>query len=658
MKISVKRYNTRRTEAVPPSAPASPGPEVTPAAAAPQSVAATPAPQPQAAPATPPRPQAGGEAPSFAARPEARPTAARVQLTPAPQAANPRPANPAGLSISAQMRQAAAARAPQGSAAARPRPAADPGEMLFETPEDGFGDAPFPTSAAAQAQSANPELATGGESSAAADIDAIRREGLTGRQLRMARRMAQKYGLPATSDFDAVRLLRGAGIDPFQKGDMLDMIAAEDEAEEGAGKTRSTAMVPVPGDGVRLPQTVKPAKVPAPPPPAQAEMSHLAELSRIQQDLVRRRRRNGFLMALRLLFFVALPGLLAGIYYYRIATPLYATKTEFVIQQADPSTTGGTAAGGMLSSRSPLGAAQDSIVVQGYLMSRDAMLRLDRDVNFRALFTDPKIDPIQRLEANPTDEATYKVYQRNVRIAFDPTEGIIKMEVIAPNPEASVKMSRALIGYAEEQVDQLTQRLREDQMKGARENYEAAEAGVKEAQRRVVELQRRYKVLSSSAEVDLITSQISSLEGQLTKDRLGLAQMESNKQPNLARMEPLKRRIATMEAQIAEMRARLTEQDSDGRESLAEVQSEMLLAQADVETRQEILSKALESMEAARIAANQQVRYLSLAVSPIAPDEATYPRAFENTTVAILIFAGIYLMISMTAAILREQITA
>jgi capsular polysaccharide transport system permease protein len=42
----------------------------------------------------------------------------------------------------------------------------------------------------------------------------------------------------------------------------------------------------------------------------------------------------------------------------------------------------------------------------------------------------------------------------------------------------------------------------------------------------------------------------------------------------------------------------------------------------------------------------------------VAPDEAAYPRAFENTLVVMLIFAGIYLMISMTVAILREQVSA
>ncbi|MEL6206528.1 MAG: capsule biosynthesis protein, partial [Pseudomonadota bacterium] len=46
-----------------------------------------------------------------------------------------------------------------------------------------------------------------GEISSAAEVDsetqiaAIRREGLTGRQLRMARRVAQKHGLAPTSDF-------------------------------------------------------------------------------------------------------------------------------------------------------------------------------------------------------------------------------------------------------------------------------------------------------------------------------------------------------------------------------------------------------------------------------------------------------------------------
>lgn len=556
------------------------------------------------------------------------------------------------------------------SAPSRPRasiPASQPPRSLRPAAplvsDDGFGADPFPTAGdqvGAMMDAASPAPAPHSVSAAQPgppnpnDIDQIRKEGLTGRQLRMARRMAQKYGLPATSDFDAVRLLRAAGVDPFQKSTIMEMISAEgsdtgsDSAEHGS---RALTVGPR-GDGVQLPQTVRPIKVPST--ELRAEDSHLSDIQRIQRDLAKRRRRRSALLMARLFFFVGLPTLLAGWYYYVVATPLFATKAEFVIQQADPA--GAQGMGGLLSG-TQFATSQDSIAVQGYLQSRDAMMRLDADHGFTNHFAQPQIDPIQRLPVDATREAAYKLYQRNVKIAYDPTEGIIKMEVIAADPTVSADFSKALIGYAEEQVDHLTQRLRADQMQGAREAYELAEAAMLSAQRKVVDLQEQFQVLSSEVEVSLITTQIGQLETQLSQDRLSLAQMESNATPNAARMDPLRRRIGTLEAEIATLRSRLT-QGVGGGNSLAQVQSELLVAQADVQTRQLLLSQSLQSMETARTDANRQVRYLSVSVSPVPPDEATYPRAFENTMVALLIFAGIYLMISMTAAILREQVSA
>lgn len=76
------------------------------------------------------------------------------------------------------------------------------------------------------------------------------------------------------------------------------------------------------------------------------------------------------------------------------------------------------------------------------------------------------------------------------------------------------------------------------------------------------------------------------------------------------------------------------------------------------ETRTTLLQQSLQSLETARVEAESQVRYLSIAVAPVPPDEASYPRKFENTILAFLIFAGIYLMTSLTASILKEQVTS
>jgi capsular polysaccharide transport system permease protein len=518
--------------------------------------------------------------------------------------------------------------------------------------EDGFGDAPYPTATPRSAQHGADR-----EPSAAEELRAIRAEGLTGRQLRMARRIAQKNGIEASSDLDAVRLLRRAGIDPFKRANILDLVISDSREQAGTGRGGGAPAGGMPatrGPTPNLPQAWR-----APPTPSTEqtppETGGASEIRRIQRDIARRRRRQITLLFARLAVFVLLPTLLAGYYYAVMATPLYTTQSEFVIQQAENQTAPGGLAG--MFSGTALATSQDSVTVQSYLQSRDAMRRLDDDLGFKAHFSAPGLDPLLRLDPDATSEAAYKLYRKMVQIGYDPSEGIIRMEVRATDPQTSAAFSRALISYAEEQVDQLTQRLRADQMSGARESFEEAEAKMQAAQARVVELQERFNVLSSDVEVSLLTTQISTLETELTRERLTLQEMLANPSPNRARLEPLQRRIANLEAEIATLRARLTQDGADG-VSLARVSSELVMAEADVQTRQLMLAQSLQQLESARIEANRQVRYLSLGVTPIPPDEASHPRAFENTVLAFLVFSGIYLMLSMTASILREQVSA
>jgi capsular polysaccharide transport system permease protein len=429
-------------------------------------------------------------------------------------------------------------------------------------------------------------------------------------------------------------------------------------AGQAAGETASPpdqgrALTPLPGDRAQIPARARPMAVPST--EQRAEVSQAAEILRMQTEIARRRRRRLALLAARLFAFVLLPTLLAGWYFYRIATPMYVAKAEFVIQQAGPASSG-SGLGGLLSGTG-FATSQDSVAVQAYLQSREAMLRLEEDVGFREHFQDPSIDPVQRLEPDASMEDAYGVYKRFVRISYDSSEGLVRMEVIAADPEVAASWARQLVAYAEEQVDHLTRRLRADQMAGAQQSYETAEASLAEAQQRLVELQEKFRVISGEAEVTLLTTQIATLESQLTTERIGLAQIESNASPNQARLDAVRTRIASLEREIALLRGEMTVGGSDG-SGMAKIQSELQIAQADLATRQMLMAQALQSMETSQVEANRQVRYLSLAVSPTPTDSPAYPRAFENTLVTLLIMLGIYLMVAMTAAILREQVSA
>jgi len=288
-----------------------------------------------------------------------------------------------------------------------------------------------------------------------------------------------------------------------------------------------------------------------------------------------------------------------GNYYYKTASDMFETKSEFVIQKSEASGAGG-GIGGFLAGTG-FAAAQDSIAVQGYLTSREAMLRLNDEQGFA-----------------------------RVKVGFDPSEGIVRMEVIAASPEASQRFSSALITYAEERVDQLSARIRQDQMSGATAAYQNAEQAVKDAQTTVLELQQQRGVLSAEAEISAQMSIINSLELEREAKFLDLAEMRANARPNETRIAVLNAEIERMTTRIDELRLAMT-QNTDSKTSLATITGELTVAEADLTNRQLMLQTALQQVIDAQIEADRQVRYLSLNVAPIAPDVASYPRKLENT---------------------------
>jgi capsular polysaccharide transport system permease protein len=475
------------------------------------------------------------------------------------------------------------------------------------------------------------------EVSADQEIDAIRREGLTGRQLRMARRVAQKHGLSPTSDFDAVRLLRASGIEPFKRTNPLELVVPS--AAKASGRAQ-------------LPQTVTPGASTLPSTEMAPAERRLQEISATQQDIAQRRRRKMVLLMTRLAFFVFLPTLLVAWYFAFVASPLYSSRSEFLVLQADSS--GGGSMRGLLAG-TQFATNQDAIAVQKFLVSQPAMIRLDEEYGFKAHFSQDSIDPVRRLPVDATNKAAYKLYKRYVKIGYDPTEGVVHMEVIAADAQTAATFSNALISYAEEKVDELSLRKRDDQMREARTTLQTAKEERDAAQRRLVELQEGT-LLDPQGEIASIRALISNVELQLQDKELQLNTQLNNPRPNRPKVRALETEIRLLREELTRQKARLNEAQN-GESSLAALSAEIQMANADVATAQLFLESALQNERQTAQAAARQVRYLTTAVSPLVADAPSYPRTFENTILAFLIMSGVYLMISLTASILREQVS-
>ncbi|EEX09997.1 lipopolysaccharide biosynthesis protein [Ruegeria lacuscaerulensis ITI-1157] len=485
-----------------------------------------------------------------------------------------------------------------------------------------------------------------GETPAGTELDEIKREGLTGRQLRIARRMAQKHGLAATSDYDAVRLLRKKGIDPFKRTNLLDFGGAPQPAADAPAEPKDKITI-------QLPQTVKDAPQTLPGPEMSPAERRAFEIAQIQKDIARRRRRKLIALFARLAAFVLLPTLVVGYYFYKIATPMYASESEFLILQADggPGSIGGLLAGTQFAT------TQDSISVQSFLESKEALLMLDRDAGFSDVFKQDWIDPIQRLEPDATLEDSFKLYKRMITIGYDPTEGVIRMEVAAPDPETATMFSQKLISYAEDRVNALSEKKREDQMRDAVEGFEAAQEARRQAQEDLIELQLKGAVLDPESVIAGLRARINEIEIQLQDKELQLAALLDNLRPNQAKVDGVRADIERLEAVLEELNAEMLDA-SAGENSLARLSVRIQMAQADLAARDMMLQTAMQQMENTRTEANRQVRYLTVSVNPVPSQEPSYPRKFENTILAFLLFAGIYLMISLTTSVLREQVSS
>ena len=372
----------------------------------------------------------------------------------------------------------------------------------------------------------------------------------------------------------------------------------------------------------------------------------------IRRDLVRRRRRKGGGMLLKLWLFVALPTALVAWFLWFKASDLYASESKFLVQSAESS---GGQVGGLLGGLLGGGGAYDPNAVQTYLYSRDVLRLLDSEHAWIAHFQQPELDYLHRIESDASFEAAYSHFQDMIEVSFDPTEGIIEMSIVAADPESAQRFNAAVIGYAEEMVNRLSDRIQADAVRDAELNLVNSEERLRRAQETVAELQKHLDTFSVEGEVSAELGIIAGMEVELEalKGRLtNLRRVTSEADP---RVERIRNQVETLEAQIADRREGITGDGTADEASLTEINLALTKARFEVEASTASFAAAVERREIAVANARRQGRYLEMVSSPSMPDEANYPEKPQLTALAFLGFLGFYIIGSLTISLIREQ---
>lgn len=337
------------------------------------------------------------------------------------------------------------------------------------------------------------------------------------------------------------------------------------------------------------------------------------------------------------LLVVALPTLLAAIYYLLIATPRYVSEARFIVRasnQSQPSALGVALQGVGLSTTQ-----SDAFAVHEYIKSRDALRQLGSSFDLPAILNPQGTDAFSRyprLGESRSEEGLYKGFNRFVVVGYDSTTGISTLRVEAFKAEDARQISQALLASGEQLVNRLNDRAMGDAVTEATTARDEARGRLDSAQQQLTAFRNREGFIDPELAARESSSLIGGLLATVAQLRADRAQLvgEAPQSPQLSILDG---RINAYERQIAAERAKV----AGGSTSLAP----LVGVYADLALARELADRELAQATTALLSAQQDARrqklYLDRIVNPNLPDKPTQPRRW----VAILtVFASAILI--------------
>ena len=350
-------------------------------------------------------------------------------------------------------------------------------------------------------------------------------------------------------------------------------------------------------------------------------------------------------------FLVVLPTAASAVYLFGYAADQYVSEARFVVR-GQP-----TQSPGMLSSllqgAGVSRAQDDTYAVQDFMESRDAAAELIKTQGLKDVYNRPEADILSKFPQfwhNDSFERFYKFYQDHVSVVLDSTTGVSTMQVKAFRPEDAQRVTKALLVSAENLVNRMNDRQRENSMRDARKEVLRAEEKLQGISAQIAEFRNREAILDPNKQSIPMLQGIVELQTLLSRVNLQITQLtvSSPKSPLIGEYQ---RRAQALQAQIDQAKTKITGGDQSLVPKIAAF--EMLTLQRDFADRE--LASATTSLEAARMQADRQQLYLDLIVQPNLADDAAYPKRFVSVGIVFATTFGVYLMLSLLVAGAREH---
>ncbi|MDP3823583.1 MAG: hypothetical protein Q8R33_19100 [Burkholderiales bacterium] len=349
---------------------------------------------------------------------------------------------------------------------------------------------------------------------------------------------------------------------------------------------------------------------------------------------------------------VALPTLVACLYFGVIASDVYISESRFVVRNPQrQSVTSGL--GSLLQGTGFARSQDDTYSVHDYVLSRDALRELDQQLQVRKAFSSGEIDFINRFPGlSPDDsfEAFFRHYRKYVTIEYDTVSSITTLYVRAYTAEDSRKFNDLLLQMGERLVNNLNTRSRQDLIQVAQKEVQTAEERSKTAAVALSGFRGKQSLFDPDRQSALQLQGVAKLQEEMLAAEAQLAQLRQlspdNPQiPSLkSRVDALRKTIASEGSKVAGADGSLTSKSA----AYDRLQLEKVFAERQLAT-------SLAALETARNEAQRKQLYLERLVQPNLPDKALEPRRLRSMLMVFALGLVLWGVVSLVVASVKEH---
>ena len=351
---------------------------------------------------------------------------------------------------------------------------------------------------------------------------------------------------------------------------------------------------------------------------------------------------------------VLLPSAATAWYLWTRAADQYASYVGFSVRTEEMSSPiellgGFTGLSGSSSS--------DTDILYEFLQSQELVRAIDGTLDLRSIWSRPaERDPIFAYEPPGTIEDLLAQWERMVTVSYRGGSGLMDIRVLAFTPQEAQAVAEQIFERSNDMINELSAIAREDAIRYAREELDAAVDRLKTARRAITDFRNRTQIVDPTIDTQGQMSLVASLQSQLAEAMIELDLLRGTTPEGFPRLVQAERRIEVIERRIAEEREKLGIGESGtGGDAMANLVGEYEILTVDREFAEQSYTGALAAYDAALAEARRQSRYLAAHVRPTLSERSEFPQRAMLWATVTLFLALAWSIVVLVAYALRDR---